>query len=98
MTSDSIEAALDHYVEARRNDGLTDTERGVLDLRIAECYLGLLRLGSEEAGWLQEQIVGSLESAAALLLDARGFDEVQALLIQLSQEDWWDAAVERQQS
>lgn len=95
---DQFEEALERYHEAETSSGLSDVKRGHLSLRIAECYLGLLRLGEGNDAWLQEQIVGTIESANLYLQSTPEFARGQALLRQASAEPWWDAAVRRHQT
>lgn len=95
---DKYEEALDIYLETDNDSTISDVHRGYINYRSAECYLGLLRLGAGNDDWLQEQIVASLESAGNYLEGTEWFLRWQALLDQTSREDWWDAAVERQQS
>ncbi len=92
-----FEAALAIYFEAEDDKTLTDAHRGLINRHIAECYLGLLRIGARDAEWLQEQIVATLESALSFQ-EGSEFARGQAMLDQVSRENWWLAAVERQQA
>jgi hypothetical protein len=92
------EDALEAYLEAESDATLTDAHRGLLNHRMAECYLGLIRTGAPNIAELQELIVGSLESASAYRAGTPEFARTQALIDILSQENWWNDAVERQQS
>lgn len=60
-----LDQALDSYIEREQEPDLTDTERGRLNLRMAYCYLGLIKQGAGEAGELSELLDGSLQSALA---------------------------------
>jgi hypothetical protein len=93
---DRFEAALAIYYEAEDDDTITVAHRGLVNLRTAEGYLGLIRVGKGNRGSLEEQIVAHLESAADYLRGTPAFAHAQSLLNELAATDWWDAAIERQ--
>jgi hypothetical protein len=92
------EDALEAYLESESDATLTDAHRGLLNHRMAECYLGLIRTGAPNIAELQELIVGSLESASAYQVGTPEFGRTQGLIDLLCQQDWWNDAVDRQQS
>jgi hypothetical protein len=63
-----FESAIDRYIEFEHVN-LTDRDRGLLNLRLAECYQGLLEQDSEkeETIWLEELRDASLDSAIVYL-------------------------------
>ena len=92
------EDALEAYLETESDATLTDAHRGLLNHQMAECYWGLIRTGAPNIEELQELIVGSLESASAYRVGTPEFGRTQGLIDLLCQQDWWNDAVDRQQS
>jgi|GEM_PF-2240849 len=92
------ESALAIYGEAEGDDSITDAHRGLVNHRMAECHLGLLRLEQGEPDVLHLLIIVGLLSAADYRQGTPDLAKTQGLIAQLSQEPWWDATMAQLES
>ena len=74
-----FDEAVGAYIEIEQAD-LTDNQRGVLNMRLAECYQDLLDDNPNQSYFLKELLDGSLESAILYLEGDR--DQLKALAFQ----------------
>jgi len=73
--------AIDEYMEREQDECLTDRERGLVNLRLAECYQELLdQADSDDAVNLKDLLGASIESALEYLKHEP--EQVQALRLQ----------------
>lgn len=63
---EEYEAAIAAYIEREQDSGLTDPQRGLLNLRLAECYYALLQVDPDQPE-VTELLDGSLQSALVYL-------------------------------
>ena len=74
-----FEAALDDYTEREQDPGLSDRERGLLNLRMAECYIALGVTPAADAPDL-DPIEASLATAMECLAGLPEQAEVERLI------------------
>lgn len=62
-----FEYAINAYVEREQDECLTLREHGMVNLRLAECYRGLLHTGTDDFDFVQDTLETSIESALEYL-------------------------------